>query len=114
METNEPMTEELTSSDSQPTVEETPATLAERQAEARPAGEVRLKRTDEFAATGTKPDYKDFERLRRYINAQGKILPRRRTGLSAHNQRLLARAVKRARFLALLPMPGATKPWEVR
>ncbi|MCS7087088.1 MAG: 30S ribosomal protein S18 [Thermoflexales bacterium] len=71
---------------------------------------MRFKRTDEFAATGTKPDYKDFERLRRYINAQGKILPRRRTGLSAHNQRLLARAVKRARFLALLPMPGATKP----
>lgn len=110
METNEPMIEEVPSIDSQPSVEDASATLAGRQAETRPGSEVRFKRTDEFAATGTKPDYKDFERLRRYINAQGKILPRRRTGLSAHNQRLLARAVKRARFLALLPMPGATKP----
>ncbi|MBX7213056.1 MAG: 30S ribosomal protein S18 [Thermoflexales bacterium] len=61
---------------------------------------------DEFAAQGTSPDYKDFERLRRYVNSQGKILPRRRTGLSAKNQRMLARAVKRARQLALLPIAG--------
>lgn len=66
----------------------------------------RPKRVDEFAATGTVPDYKDYERLRRYISSQGKILPRRRSGLSAKNQRLLARAIKRARHLALLPMPG--------
>ena len=66
----------------------------------------RPKRLDEFAATGTVPDYKDYERLRRYISSQGKILPRRRSGLSAKNQRLMARAIKRARHLALLPMPG--------
>lgn len=66
----------------------------------------RPKRIDEFAAQGTSPDYKDFERLRRYVNSQGKILPRRRTGLSAKNQRMLARAVKRARQLALLPIAG--------
>lgn len=66
----------------------------------------RPKRVDEFATTGLKPDYKDFERLRRYVNSQGKILPRRRSGLSAKNQRLIAIAVKRARHLALLPMPG--------
>ena len=66
----------------------------------------RPKRLDEFAATGTVPDYKDYERLRRYISSQGKILPRRRSGLSAKNQRLMACAIKRARHLALLPMPG--------
>lgn len=66
----------------------------------------RPRRVDEFAASNTLPDYKDFERLRRYINPQGKILPRRRTSLSAKHQRLLARAIKRARHLALLPIPG--------
>ncbi len=72
---------------------------------------VRPKRIDEFASTGTVPDYKDYERLRRYVNPQGKILPRRRSGLSAKNQRLLARAIKRARHLALLPIAGATPTW---
>lgn len=66
----------------------------------------RPKRVDEFATTGTRPDYKDVDRLRRYVNAQGKILPRRRSGLSAKHQRMIAIAVKRARHLALLPMPG--------
>lgn len=72
---------------------------------------VRPKRIDEYAATKTVPDYKDFEKLRRYVNPQGKILPRRRTGLNAKNQRLLARAIKRARHLALLPIAGAIPPW---
>jgi small subunit ribosomal protein S18 len=48
-------------------------------------------------------DYKDVDTLRRFINPHGKILPRRRTGLSAGNQRALAEAVKRARYMALLP-----------
>jgi len=48
-------------------------------------------------------DYKDIETLKRFINPHGKIMPRRRTGLSASNQRALATAVKRARFMALLP-----------
>ena len=69
-------------------------------------GAVRPKRVDEFATTGTTPDYKNYEQLRRYVSSQGKILPRRRSGLSAKNQRLVARAIKRARHLALLPMPG--------
>ena len=66
----------------------------------------RPRRLDDFTATHTTPDYKDYERLRRYVSSQGKILPRRRSGLSAKNQRLVARAIKRARHLALLPMPG--------
>ena len=48
-------------------------------------------------------DYKDVERIRRYISDRGKIVPRRITGTSAFHQRSLTTAIKRARFLALLP-----------
>ena len=48
-------------------------------------------------------DYKDTEYLQRFINEQGKMLPRRVTGISAKKQRQLTRAIKRARHLALLP-----------
>ncbi|WP_216782579.1 30S ribosomal protein S18 [Candidatus Profftia tarda] len=48
-------------------------------------------------------DYKDISTLRNYINESGKIVPRRITGTRAKYQRQLARAVKRARYLALLP-----------
>jgi small subunit ribosomal protein S18 len=48
-------------------------------------------------------DYKDTETLKKFLNPHGKIMSRRRTGLSAGNQRELAQAIKRARFMALLP-----------
>ncbi|MCD6420092.1 MAG: 30S ribosomal protein S18 [Synergistetes bacterium] len=48
-------------------------------------------------------DYKDVSRLRRYITDRGKILPRRVTGTCAKHQRQLTRAIKRARYMALLP-----------
>ncbi|MGM0589946.1 MAG: 30S ribosomal protein S18 [Bacteroidota bacterium] len=48
-------------------------------------------------------DYKDTDTLERFMNDQGKILPRRVTGTSAKFQRQLNRAIKRARFLGLLP-----------
>lgn len=48
-------------------------------------------------------DYKDVETLKRFLNDQGRILPRRVTGTSAKFQRQLSRAVRRARFLGLLP-----------
>jgi len=48
-------------------------------------------------------DYKDPTQLRRYISDRGKIEPRRKTGNCAKHQRALARAIKRARHLALLP-----------
>jgi small subunit ribosomal protein S18 len=48
-------------------------------------------------------DYKDTEFLEQFINNQGKILPRRVTGLPARVQRQVTRAVKRARHLALMP-----------
>jgi small subunit ribosomal protein S18 len=48
-------------------------------------------------------DYKDVKRIRRFITEQGKILPRRITGTCSHHQRMLTRAIKRARNLALIP-----------
>lgn len=48
-------------------------------------------------------DYKDFQRLRRFLSDRGKIEPRRKTGTCARHQRSLTTAIKRARFLALLP-----------
>lgn len=48
-------------------------------------------------------DYKDVELLRRFISANGKIIPRRVTGTKAKYQRMLATAIKRARQMALLP-----------
>lgn len=50
-----------------------------------------------------KIDYKDVRLLQRYISERGKIVPSRITAVSAKNQRKLAQAIKRARFLALLP-----------
>ena len=47
--------------------------------------------------------YKDVDSLRKYVTRQGSILPRSATGLPLKHQRRLARAVKRARHLALLP-----------
>ena len=48
-------------------------------------------------------DYKDVEKLRKYISERGKIIPRRVTGNCAKHQRLLTEAIKRARYMALLP-----------
>lgn len=52
-------------------------------------------------------DYKDVDKLRRYISERAKIEPPRKTGVCAKHQRLLAAAVKKARHLALVPyIPG--------
>jgi small subunit ribosomal protein S18 len=57
-----------------------------------------------FCVEGVKViDYKDPAKLRPYISDRGKIEPRRKSGTCAKHQRLLARAIKRARYLALLP-----------
>jgi small subunit ribosomal protein S18 len=50
-----------------------------------------------------KIDYKDIDLLKLFITEQGKILPRRATGISVQQQRKLTKAIKRARILALLP-----------
>ena len=54
-------------------------------------------------ANAPKIDYKDVKLLQRYISERGKIVPSRITAVSAPKQRELAKAIKRARFLALLP-----------
>lgn len=57
-----------------------------------------------FTAEGiTEIDYKDVNLLKQYVGESGKIVPSRITGTRANYQRQLATAVKRARFLALLP-----------
>ncbi len=57
-----------------------------------------------FTAEGMKQiDYKDIDLLKDFINENGKLIPARITGTKAHFQRQLSVAVKRARFLALLP-----------
>jgi small subunit ribosomal protein S18 len=48
-------------------------------------------------------DYKDIDLLRKFITEQGKILPRRSTGLTSKQQKKLTKAIKQARILALLP-----------
>jgi len=53
-------------------------------------------------------DYKNAEPLRKMMSPNGKILTRKRTGLSAYEQRMLAGAIKRARYMALLPYTSAT------
>ena len=61
-----------------------------------------------FTAEGVKEiEYKDLETLKQYITETGKIVPSRITGTKAKYQRQLATAVKRARFLALLPYTDA-------
>lgn len=64
----------------------------------------RRRKSDPFDGDNApKIDYKDTRTLQRYISERGKIVPSRITAVGAKNQRALARAIKRARFLALLP-----------
>jgi len=64
----------------------------------------RRKKFCRFTAEGVEEiDYKDLSTLKQYISETGKIVPSRITGTRASYQRQLATAIKRARFLALLP-----------
>jgi small subunit ribosomal protein S18 len=53
-------------------------------------------------------DYKNSDDLRRLLTPNGKILSRKRTGMNAGEQRMVSNAIKRARFMALLPYTSAT------
>ncbi len=82
--------------------------MAQAQSEIRyltpPSVEVRKKKYCRFRKLGIKYiDYKDPEFLKKFLNEQGKILPRRITGTSIKYQKKVAVAIKRARHLALLP-----------
>jgi small subunit ribosomal protein S18 len=64
----------------------------------------RRRKTSPFATKDApRIDYKDIKLLQRFVSERGKIVPRRITAVTAKEQRELARAVKRARLLALLP-----------
>ena len=82
--------------------------MAQTQSEIRylnpPTVEVKKKKYCRFKKAGIKyDDYKDAEFLKKFLNEQGKILPRRLTGTSQKFQKKVATAVKRARHLAILP-----------
>jgi len=67
-------------------------------------GGIRRKKVCQFCADKTETiDYKDVEKLRKYITDRGKILPKRITGTCAMHQRQVTKAIKRARIIALLP-----------
>ena len=60
-----------------------------------------------FTRTGVKRiDYKDVVTLQKLMTVQGKILSRKRTGVAARYQRMIKTAIKRARYMALLPYTG--------
>ncbi len=81
-----------------------------KEREARPRRDYRRKpkrKVCSFCAErATFIDYKEINRLRRFVTERGKILPRRVSGNCARHQRILAVAIKRARELALLPYTG--------
>ena len=82
--------------------------MAQNQSEIRylnpPTVEVKKKKYCRFKKAGIKyVDYKDAEFLKKFLNEQGKLLPRRLTGTSQKYQTKVATAVKRARHLAMLP-----------
>ena len=67
-------------------------------------GGMRRKKVCQFCADKTEViDYKDVEKLRKYVTERGKILPKRITGTCAEHQRAVTTAIKRARIVALLP-----------
>jgi small subunit ribosomal protein S18 len=72
---------------------------------------IRGKKKDPIFIDGKRPrpmyvDYKDLELLNKLTNRQGKIVSRRKSGCTAVSQHAVTRAIKRARFMALLPYVG--------
>ena len=63
----------------------------------------RQKQKISIISLNQKIDYKDIDLLREFVTDQGKILPRRATGVTVQQQRKLSKAIKRARTLALFP-----------
>ncbi|MGL4594060.1 MAG: 30S ribosomal protein S18 [Thermoguttaceae bacterium] len=74
----------------------------------RTKAKTRVQKKDPLMVDGAKPrpmfvDYKDIELLKKLTSRQGKIISRRKNGCSAASQHAVAAAIKRARFMALLP-----------
>ena len=71
----------------------------------------RTRKKDPLFVDGKRPrpmyvDYKDVEFLRKLVNRHGRVVSRRKTGCSAASQHAVTQAIKRARFMALLPYTG--------
>ena len=66
------------------------------------------KQTLSTISRNQKIDYKDIDLLKLFITEQGKILPRRATGVTVQQQRQIAKAIKRARVLSLLPFVASS------
>ena len=67
-------------------------------------GGMRRKKVCQFCADKTEViDFKDVDKLKKYVTERGKILPKRITGTCAEHQRAVTTAIKRARIVALLP-----------
>ena len=82
-----------------------------RPSKRRAKAKVRAKKKDPIFVEGKRPrpvyvDYKDVELLKKLTNRQGKIIGRRKSGCTAVSQHAVTLAVKRARFMALLPYVG--------
>ena len=77
----------------------------------RPKARVKIKKRDPIFVDGERPrpmfvDYKDIELLKKMVNRHGKIVSRRKSGCGAISQHAVAQAIKRARYMALLPYVG--------
>lgn len=71
----------------------------------------KTQKKDPIFVDGARPrpmyvDYKDLELLKKFVNRHGKIVGRRKTGCTAASQHAVTQAIKRARFMALLPFVG--------
>ncbi len=80
-------------------------------AKKRAKAKARGKKKDPLFVDGKRPrpvyvDYKDIELLKRLTNRQGKIISRRKSGCTAVSQHAVTRAIKRARYMAMLPYVG--------
>lgn len=88
-----------------------PAPRLSKTARKRARARARAKKRDPLFVGGVRPrplfvDYKDVDLLKKFINRQGKIISRRKTGCSAASQHAISQAIKRARIMALLPFVG--------
>ena len=85
--------------------------VSKRPARRRNKNKIRAKKKDPIFVDGKRPrpmyvDYKDVELLRKLTNRQGKVIGRRKSGCTAASQHAVSRAIKRARFMALLSYVG--------
>lgn len=70
---------------------------------------IKVKKNCIFCKNKTEPDYKEIAGLKKYVSERGKIIGKMRTGVCSKHQKRLGRAIKQARFLALLPFVGDSR-----